>query len=146
MRVIKKAQISVEYLIVVGFIVTVVIGILGIALYYTSGVRDQIKDSQLRTFASKVVSNAEVVFYRGEPSRTTITAYLPEGVSAVYVYEDGDEYQLVFEISMHGAENVVAYSSNVPIEIITPPGISENEGVKRLLLEAKDDKVEITQQ
>lgn len=144
--VVKKGQISVEYLIIVGFVVTIVIAILGIALFYTSGVRDQIKSNQLDAFASKVTSNAEVVFYRGEPSRTTITAYLPEGVDHVWINKEPglDDYSIVFNFTSYGGYNLVAYSSNVPINITGE--ISPNEGVKRLLIVAKIDAVYIIQQ
>jgi len=92
---IKKGQISVEYLVVVGFVTFLVIGVLGVAVYYSAQLRDSIKFYQLENYAEKIVSGAESVFYSGEPSRVTITAYLPAGVQSVEIIED----QIVVSIS-----------------------------------------------
>ena len=135
---IKKGQISVEYLVVVGFVTFLVIGVLGVAVYYSAQLRDSIKFYQLENYAEKIVSGAESVFYSGEPSRVTITAYLPAGVQSVEIIED----QIVVSISTANGVAKSAYKSNVPIS----GDLSENEGVKRNQIIALDNGVSVNEE
>ncbi|NCO11099.1 hypothetical protein CO038_00990 [Candidatus Pacearchaeota archaeon CG_4_9_14_0_2_um_filter_39_13] len=135
---IKKGQISVEYLVVVGFVTFLVIGVLGVAVYYSAQLRDSIKFYQLENYAEKIVSGAESVFYSGEPSRVTITAYLPAGVQSVEIIED----QIVVSISTANGVAKSAYKSNVPIS----GDLSENEGVKRIQIIALDNGVSVNEE
>ena len=55
----KKGQIGTEYLILIGFIVFVLVTVLGIAVYYSSNVGDQIKFDQLQNFANKIIFTSD---------------------------------------------------------------------------------------
>jgi len=132
---IKRGQISVEYLIVVGFVVFLVISILGIATFYASGIRDEIKISQLSNFANKLTSNSESVFYAGEPSKVTINAFLPGGIKSISIIENS----LVFEIETSSGLNKISFSSNVPLD--SSSTLSINEGLKRIEILAGEDVV-----
>jgi len=135
---IKRGQISVEYLVVVGFVTFLVIGILGVAVYYSSELRDSIKLYQLESYAEKIISGAESVFYSGEPSRVTITAHLPEGVTELEIIEDN----IVVSIHTTGGIAKNAYRSNVPIS----GELSINKGVKRIQIVAFQDGVLINEE
>src|SRR3989344_8898959 len=113
----KRGQISVEYLIVIGFVVFLVISILGIATYYAASIRDRIKINQLDNFANKVVSNAEVVYFAGEPSKTTVTAHLPGGVESIEFENDNGIIFIVLVISTNSGPTTKAFPSSVPIDI-----------------------------
>lgn len=124
----KRGQISVEYLIVVGFVVFLVISILGVALAYSSSLKDSIKFYQIEGYATKITSGAESVFFAGEPSKVTITAYLPSGVRSVEIIED----QIVIEVSTSTGVSKTAYRSDVPIY----GSLTGSEGVKVVHIEA----------
>lgn len=134
----KRGQISVEYLVVVGFVTLLVIGILGVAVLYSSQLRDSIKFYQLENYAEKITSGSESVFYSGEPSRVTLTAYLPAGVENVEIIDD----QIVVSISTTNGIAKNAYKSNVPIS----GTLSRNEGVKRLHLVATTSGVLVNEE
>jgi len=134
---IKKSQISLEYLIIVGFVSFVIIGILGIALIYSGSVKDRIKLTQLENFANKVVTGAESVFYSGEPSKITISAYLPENVEEITI----SDYSLIFSIQTNSGVTRVMYTSKVPVTGI----ISTNSGLKRIQITAEETRAVITQ-
>lgn len=136
----KRGQISVEYLIVVAFVTFVVLTILGISLFYSTQVQDSIKFNQLERFAKKIISSAESTFYSGEPSRTTINSYLPNGVKSIAVQENS----LVFNIESAGGTSIIAYPSTVPINIPVGGEISTSSGLKRILIVAKENEVEIS--
>lgn len=132
---IKRGQISTEYLIVVGFVVFLVLGILGVAFFYTSVTNDQIKVSQVSNFANKVVSSAESVFYAGEPSKLTVTGYLPVGIIAFDILSN----EIVVSISTSSGVTKMSFSSNVPLS----GNITFSEGVKRLEITAQQNEVVI---
>lgn len=128
----KKGQISVEYLIVIGFVVFLVISIVGIGYFYASGIRDRIRVNQVTTFASKLISSSESVFYAGEPSKLTITAYLPVGIRSIEVIEN----DLIISMTTNSGITTMAFTSNVPINGI----ISTEEGVKRVEVIATENE------
>lgn len=129
----RRAQISVEYLIVVAFVTFLVVALLGIALFYSASIGDQIRFSNLERFAKTLVTNAEEVYYAGEPSRVLLRVYLPSGVTNVEVNAN----DITFSIVTRSGVNTVAYSSAVPLQGI----ISSSEGVKRIVLIAQEDHV-----
>jgi len=128
----KKAQISFEYMILMGFLVFIVILILGIALLYASSIRDRIKLAQLNNFANKVVSTAETVFYAGEPSRATITGYLPDNVNGISIEED----TLIFTIQTSSGVSTIPFTLNVPSVL---EGFSSFSGLRRVQFDARFD-------
>ena len=125
----ERGQISTEYLILVGFIVFVVISLVGFAAIYSSSARERIRFSNLATFANAIISNAEEVYYAGVPSKATITPYLPSGVGSIIIYPN----EIVFNVSASGGTSIIGYTSNVPLS----GSISNSEGVKRIQVEAQ---------
>ncbi len=133
----KRGQISIEYLIVVGFVTLLVITLLGLSYFYASAIRDQIRTSQSQTFAEKVLVEAEKVYYAGEPSKTTLTAYLPPGITMLNVQEQS----IIISIQLSNGISTSSYTSNVPIET----DISTSSGTKRLTLIAQSDRVVVAE-
>jgi uncharacterized protein (UPF0333 family) len=133
----KKGQISIEYLIVIGFVVFLVLGILGIAFFYSSGTNDKIRIDQITHYANKIISSSETVFYSGEPSKLTLTAYLPAGVNNVNV--TGSE--IIFTVSTGSGTARISFSSNVPLQ----GSLSNTEGVKRIEVLADQNGAQITE-
>ncbi|HIG52004.1 hypothetical protein CXT76_01275 [Candidatus Parvarchaeota archaeon] len=127
----KRGQISTEYLIVVGFVTFVVIGIMAVAYFYMGSIRTSMLLSQVTNFANKVISSGEEVFFSGEPAKVTVKAYLPEGVQQIRFIED----QIVFDVLTDSGLNVIAFSSDVPI-IEAPSSITTFQGLKNVKIEA----------
>lgn len=136
---IKRGQISLEYLMVVGFVVFIVIILLGLAIFYTSTAQDSIALNQLTNFAHKTLNSAETVYFSGEPSKLTITVYLPEGVQNFEILENS----LVFNISTSSGETITAFQSSVPLDPTITFDLSE--GLKRLEVIATSSNVIINQ-
>lgn len=132
----KKGQISVEYLIVAGFVVFLVISIMGVALFYTNSVQDGIRIYNLDNYGRKVVSSAESVFYSGAPSEATITAYMPIGVKAIYFVNNN----IVVNITTSSGVSTVAFQSNVPIT----GSLSASSGIQKIKLIAGTNSVSIS--
>jgi hypothetical protein len=111
--------------------------ILLLALFYSNISKDQIRYVQTESYAKKIISSAETVYYSGQPSKATITVYLPEGVSSVEIIEDN----LVFSVDSKTGVIKNAYSSNVPLE----GNLSSSSGVKKIRLEAVSNYVAISE-
>lgn len=133
----KLAQASTEYLIIVGFVTFIIIVILGIAFFYSGGIKDQIKTTQINNFANKIISTAESVFYYGEPSKATVSVYLPDNIKQISLTEDN----LIITFQTSSGLNVVAFSSKVKME----GAISISQGLKKIEIIAEEDKVAINQ-
>lgn len=133
----KKAQVSFEYLIIMGFVTFVIIGVLGVSFLYSAGIKDRLKVIQIENFGNKITTSAETVFHSGEPSKITISTYLPENVEKVEIIENN--VVITFELS--SGKSKVAFSSKVPIQ----GTISSYSGIKNLKIEAFADRAQISE-
>jgi uncharacterized protein (UPF0333 family) len=132
----KRGQISTEYMIVVGFVIFFIILILGVALFYSAKINDNIRMRQIEQFSSKVISSAESVHYAGEPSKSTISVYLPKGVTGLSILEN----EIAVNYTSSSGVNKIVYSSKVPLE----GEISTVDGVKKIKISALQNSVNIT--
>jgi len=132
----SKAQVGIEYMIIVGFITFSVIVILFTAIAYSDKIKDKIRLNQVENFAEQLLNSAESVYFAGEPSKTTIRLYLPEGVSSLEITPT----YLIITTRTSSGENRRAFSSKVPIS----GTISTSEGIKKLTLEATEDYLVIS--
>ena len=133
MRKKTRAQIGIEYMIIVSFVTFSVMVIFALAIFYSGQTKDQIRLNQIENFAVQVVNSAESVFFAGEPSKTTITLSLPDGVSNIQVVSDG----IIFRVSTSSGENTRLFESTVPLS----GSIDINEGTKEITLTATDEYV-----
>lgn len=127
----QKAQVGVEYMIIVGFVTFAIMSILVLAMFYSGQVKDKVKLNQVESFANQLLNSAESVFFAGEPSKTTISLYLPDGVKEINITSN----YLVISVTTSSGENKRAYESKVPIQ----GTISTGEGIKKLTLEATNN-------
>lgn len=137
----NKAQVSIEYLIIVGFVTFVVMAIIGIALFYSGTIKDKIKENQVGNYANKIIATAESVYYAGEPSKATISGYLPESVKDIRI----EENSLVITFSTSSGKNIIAYSSDVPIIESSTAELSPSKGLKKIVVVAEENQVVISQ-
>ena len=136
-RLLKRGQISTEYLIIVGFITFLVISLSSVAFFYTASSRDRIKFSNLAQFANALIVGAEDVYYEGEPSQRVLTVYLPVGVQSVNIAQEG----IYINVTTASGYNFIFYSSKVPLA----GSISHSEGVKRIVIVAQPDRAHISE-
>ena len=121
----KRSQVSIEYIIIFGFATFILIGVLGLAFFYSGTIKDRIKITQVNNFANKVLSTSESVFYYGEPSKATISVYLPEGVLNISILGKTlyIETQTSSGIEKNGFQGKVPITGNITIS----PGIKKIE-------------------
>ena len=133
----KKAQVGIEYMIIVGFVTFAIMSVLVLAMSYSGQVKDKIKLNQVESFAEQLLNSAESVFFAGEPSKTTISLYLPDGVEEINITSN----YLIISINLSSGQNRRVFESKVPIQ----GTVSTGEGIKKLTLEATDNYLLISQ-
>ena len=77
-----KSQVSVEYMLVMGFAALLTIPLLLIYYTYSADSTDAVATSQALQIARKVVDASESVYYLGKPSQTTLKLNFPEGIQS----------------------------------------------------------------
>lgn len=137
----KTAQSSMEFLILMGFLTFVIIGVLGIGYFYSETINDRIKATQISNFANKIAITAETVFYSGEPSKATISVHLPEGVDDIEIIDD----MIVITYHLATGENIISFSSNVPLAETPTEEITASSGLKTLTITANQTHAVIAQ-
>lgn len=133
----RKAQISIEYLIIISFITFIIISILGIAFFYAENITDKIKMDQVQSYANKIISSSESVYYAGKPSKVLINVYLPQGVEGIQVLNK----DILFNVTTNSGITVIAFSSKVPLT----GTLSKGEGVKAVNIVAEEDRVTLSE-
>ena len=132
-----KAQSSLEYMLLIGFVTLAISIVLITAYFYINFSKDRIKENQVENFSGKIISSAESVFFSGEPSQTTITIYIPSGVEDINF--NAKELEITYITS--SGTNKVSFSSRVDLS----GEINKLEGTKILIIKALENEVLITQ-
>ena len=128
-----KAQISLEYLVIVGFVLIITIPLIVIFNTHSSEMNEEVVANQADNIASKIVDAAESVYYLGESSKITFRVYMPKNINSAAI---GDNEVVFYVKKMSGIDHVVKYSS-VPIN----GSISTQSGVYDIVVESKGDHV-----
>lgn len=83
----KKAQVSVEYALVIGLIIFALTLAVGIAFFYSTTAKHQITINQIDKIGKKIAETADSIYYLGSPSKATIDINMPEGVKAIEIID-----------------------------------------------------------
>jgi uncharacterized protein (UPF0333 family) len=127
------AQVSMEYLIIIGFVLLITTPLIVIFYQHTAITNDQIITSQADKIAKKIVDNAESVYYLGEPSKTRIKTYMPNNVEEIIL---GD-YEVLFRVKTNSGISDISHTSNVNIS----GSISNSPGIHYISIESRGDYV-----
>ena len=133
----KRGQASLEYTVLVVFVTFVVIGVLALAYVYSGGIKDRIKMNQIESFGKKIIATSESIFYSGNPSKATISVYLPREVTEIQITENS----IIISVNTNTGITKIAYPSNVPIT----GTLSPNPGINKIQVIAEEDTVRISQ-
>jgi uncharacterized protein (UPF0333 family) len=111
MKLSRKAQVSMEYMILVGFLVVITIPLILVYNTQYKGTNIQIIANQADQLGQKIVDTAESVYYLGQPSKTTLKVYIPQQIENITV---GDN-EITFRVIVNKGTDDVVKMSNVPI-------------------------------
>ena len=145
----NKAQASMEYLLVVGLVILVILPSIYIFYSYSHRSNQEIAQSQVNRFGTQIIDAAEEVYYLGGPSKTTLDLTMPEGVKRMEIWGNRE---LVFFMD-DGSE--IAFKSKVRIKTSEPCTGDKcyynfektfySPGLKKIVVEARGDHVLISE-
>jgi uncharacterized protein (UPF0333 family) len=138
MKTKKRGQLAIEYLIIVGFSFLMVAGILIVFSIQNTNQNYSVVDSQIDTIANRIAQSVEEVFYLGEPSRKTITFYMPSNIDEVLIFDN----EILFKAKLSGGLSDFYY----PLKVQVEGNISTSEGIKHVLIIAQSSKVCIVEE
>ena len=130
----KDAQISVEYLVIIGFVTVITIPLIIIYYTFTQQSNDEITSSQISQIAKKIVDAAESVYYMGEPSQTALRINMPGNVISANL-SSGKE--IVFKIRSGTGEADIVQTALINISGELPT----NKGTYIITVKAMSDYV-----
>ncbi|MBI2208848.1 hypothetical protein HYU50_05115 [Candidatus Woesearchaeota archaeon] len=134
---IKKSQISVEYMVIIGFVTLITIPLI---LIYHSFVQDssnEITSTQTQQIAQKIIDAAKSVYYLGEPSQTTLKVNMPDNVVSADLSAG---YEVVFKVKTNSGTSDIVQNSPVNITGSLPTA----EGLYTITIKAKSGHVEVS--
>lgn len=107
----RKAQVSVEYLITIGFVTVALIPLLLVYYNYTLDSTDDVVATQLNKLAKEIVDASEQVYFLGQPSQTTLNLYIPGDVESVSLAN----FEISFNLSTNLGVTEIYQTSQVNI-------------------------------
>lgn len=79
----KKSQFSMEYLLMMGFTFMLLIPTIILFAQQQNNIESDMSASQATQIARKIADKSEEMYYQGEPSRTTLKVFIPNGVENI---------------------------------------------------------------
>ncbi len=134
-----------EYLLVAGLIILVILPSIYIFYSYSHSSNEEIRQTQLNKIGRGIVDAAEKVYYLGGPSKTTFDATMPNGIRNMEIWCN---QELVFFLA-DGSEIAFKSRVNITSEIPNYDGRccynftkkDYSPGLKHIVVEAKGDNV-----
>ncbi len=133
----KEAQISVEYMFLIGFVTIITIPLIIIYYTFTQESGDEINSAQILQIAKKVIDAAESVYYLGEPSQTTLKVNIPGNVVLANLSAG---YEVVFKVKTRSGKVDIVQNSAVNITGSLPI----NKGAYIITVKAASGHVEVS--
>jgi len=131
----SKSQVSVEYMMVMGFAVLMTIPLLMIYYTYSSDSADSVATSQAQQIARKIVDASESVYYLGKPSQTTLKLNFPERIGSTNL----SSREVVFKMKTKAGLTDVFQVSSVNMSGSLPT----SAGIHIVTIKADDGYVQI---
>ncbi|NOZ80697.1 MAG: hypothetical protein GXP63_03405 [DPANN group archaeon] len=133
----QKAQVSMEYLMVIGFALLMVIPVILVFFTQTETIKDSVNLNQARTVAREIAENVETVAYLGKPAMTTIKVTFPDTVKKVTI--GNREISLQIETAGGLSDIFETVSANVS------GTIAPVSGIHHLTIEATSSNITIAE-
>ena len=132
----SKSQVSVEYMLIIGFATVMTIPLLVIYYTYYSDSSDSVASSQALQIARKIVDSSESVYYLGKPSQTILKVNFPDKIYSTNL----SNREVVFKIKTQNGITDIVQVSSVNISGSLPT----TQGIHIITVKAEDGYVQIT--
>ncbi|HLC61178.1 MAG TPA: hypothetical protein VJJ52_07160 [Candidatus Nanoarchaeia archaeon] len=131
-----KSQVSVEYMLVMGFAALITVPLLLIYYTYSADTSDSVAISQSMQIARKIVDASESVYYLGKPSQTTLKFNFPDRIESTNL----SNREVVIKVKTQTGVTDIVQVSAVNITGSLPT----SQGIHVLTIKADDGFVQVT--
>ena len=131
-----KSQVSVEYMLIMGFTALMTLPLLLIYYTYSSESGDTVATSQALQIARRIVDASESVYYLGKPSQTTLKLNFPDNIKKFRL----ENYELIINVSTKTGIAEIVQVSSVNISGDLPTA----QGIHIITIKAEDNYVKVT--
>ena len=131
----SKSQISVEYLMVMGFAALMTVPLMVVYYTYTADSTDAVAAGQSLQIARRIVDSAESVYYLGKPSQTTLKVNFPDKIDSINL----SNREVVFNVKTRVGMAEIVQVSAVNLSGSLPTG----QGLHVITITADDGFVNI---
>lgn len=131
-----KSQVSVEYMLVMGFAALMTIPLLLIYYTYTSDSSDSVATSQAMQISRRIVDASESVYFLGKPSQTTLKLNFPNGIDSTNL----SNKEVVFKMKTKNGVTDIVQISSVNITGTLPT----SQGIHIITIKAEEGYVQVT--
>ena len=131
-----KSQVSVEYMLVMGFAALMTTPLLLIYYTYSSDSAESVATSQALQIARNIADATDSVYYLGKPSQTTLKLYFPDTIYSTNL----SNREVVLKVkTKNGITDIVQVSS-----INMSGNLPTSQGIHVITVTAQDGYVQIT--
>lgn len=106
-----KAQFAMEYVLTIAIVLAISIPAISVAYRETIGKTQDLEKKQIETLADTIVTNSEVVYYHGVPSRVTAQVVIPTEITEIKAGGRFSDH-IIFVTSKYGE---LAFPGSVPM-------------------------------
>ena len=134
-----KAQSAVEYLMIIGITLGIILPTTYLFFRYSSQSNEQIIDSQINQLGKNIIDTAQIVYFSGKDSKIVLELNVPKSIENVKILE---KRELVFTRLSEIGENEMVFFSSGDIKIKPGTGLLEyiaSPGLKKIRIQAVDD-------
>ena len=132
----SKSQVSVEYMLVMGFAALMTLPLLIIYYTYSSDTSDSVTTGQALQIARQIVDSSESVYYLGKPSQTTLKFNFPDNIQSTNL----SNKEVVFKVKTNNGVTDIVQVSAVNMSGSLPT----TQGIHIITVTAQDGYVQIT--
>jgi len=119
----ERSQVSLEYMIIVGFSLLLIMPVLVIYSMHKQDISDEISYNQARDIARMIADGAETVYFIGEKSCTTVRVSMPSNIESIGL--SGNEVIIGLRQKSTIVEAVAYSSVNVTGNVTARPGLQD---------------------
>ena len=116
-----KSQISIEYMLIMGFATIMLVPLVVIYYTYSSDTSESVAASQALQISRKIIDASESVYYLGKPSQTTLKVNFPDNINLINL----SNREVIFKMkTKNGIVEIVQVSAvNITGNLPTSQGI-----------------------
>ena len=104
-------QSAMEYVMITGFVMLILFGILVVAYSQTAAFSRDVSQSQVQKVGNEIADGANAVYYAGPPAKKTVTLYFPDLINNITIANQSITFNMQsegghYEYSVSAATNM----------------------------------------